>query len=93
MGYGEPHYYKVKLDAALTKVEELEDANKDKAQLLARCFAEKKELQKRNTELLTYCEKLDEHEATLQARIEEMEAALVGCNITISNLMKENDDE
>ena len=75
------------------KVEELEDANKDKAQLLARCFAEKKKLQKRNTELLTYCEKLDEHEATLQARIEKLEAALVGCNITISNLLKENDNE
>ena len=58
------------------RIKELEDANKDKAQLLARCFAEKKELQKRNTELLTYCEKLDEHEATLQTRIEELEAGI-----------------
>ena len=62
--------------ALLAKGEELENANSDKSHLLARCFAEKKELQKRNTELLTYCEKLDEHEATLQTKIEKLEAEL-----------------
>ena len=35
---------------------------------------------------------LDENEA-LKLKVEKLEAALVGCNITISNLMKENDDE
>ena len=33
-------------------------------------------LLQRNTELLTYCEKLDEHEATLQTKIEKLEAEL-----------------
>ena len=45
MSYGKPHDYRVKLDEALAKVEELEDANKDKSQLLARCFAEKTRLE------------------------------------------------
>jgi len=33
-------------------------------------------LLQRNTELLTYCEKLDEHEATLQTKIETLKAEL-----------------
>ena len=33
------------MQRAAERIQELEDANKDKAQLLARCFAEKKKLE------------------------------------------------